>query len=59
MEGTEKPHTDQYKDIMNGWNYDTSCTPILLPVSDFENFQRLIFVAQSIQDKHVETCVMR
>jgi hypothetical protein len=48
MEGTEKPHMDKYKEIMNEWNYDASCmlTPPL--VLDLENFQCLIFVAQSV-----------
>jgi hypothetical protein len=46
-EGIEKSHTDKYKRIMNDWNYDASCTITSLPVSDLENFKRLIFVAQS------------
>jgi hypothetical protein len=31
---------------MNDWKYDTSCMFTSLPVSDFEHFKRLIFVAQ-------------
>jgi hypothetical protein len=49
MEGIEKPHTDIYKEITNNWNYDASCTITSLPVWDFENFKRLIFVVQSVQ----------
>jgi hypothetical protein len=48
MEGREKPHTDTFKKITNGWNYDASCTLTSIPVSGFENFKRLIFVARSI-----------
>jgi hypothetical protein len=48
MEGIEKPHTDKYKEITNNWNYDASCTAASLPVWDLENFQRLIFVVQSV-----------
>jgi hypothetical protein len=53
MEGREKPHTDKYKVIMNDWNYDASCTLTSLPVWDFENFKRLVFVVQSVQQKSV------
>jgi hypothetical protein len=49
MEGTEKPRADKYKKITNYWNYDASCMCTSLPVLDFENFQCLIFVAQSAQ----------
>jgi hypothetical protein len=48
MEGIEKPHTDKYKEIMNDWNYDASCTLISLPVWDLENFRGLIFVVESV-----------
>jgi hypothetical protein len=34
MEDREKPHMDKYKEITNDWNYDASCTPTSLPVSD-------------------------
>jgi hypothetical protein len=34
MEGIEKPHTDKYKEIMNDWNYDASCTLTSFPVWD-------------------------
>jgi hypothetical protein len=34
MEGTEKPHMDKYKESMNEWNYDASCTLTSLPVLD-------------------------
>jgi hypothetical protein len=37
---------DKYKEITNDWNYDASCKLTSLPVSDFESFKRLIFVAQ-------------
>jgi hypothetical protein len=46
MEGREKPHMDKYKEIINDWNYDTSCMLTPLLVWDFENFKRFIFVAQ-------------
>jgi hypothetical protein len=49
MEGTEKPHMDEYKEDTNDWNYDANCTLTSLPVSDLETFQGLIFVAQSVQ----------
>jgi hypothetical protein len=49
MEGIEKPHADKYKEITNNWNYDASCTLTSLPVWDFENFKRLIFVVQTVQ----------
>jgi hypothetical protein len=48
MEGREKPHTDKYKEIMNDWNYNARFTLTSLPVWDFANFKRLIFVAQSV-----------
>jgi hypothetical protein len=37
-EGLEKPHYQQIKAIMNGWNYDASCKLTLLPVSDLSQF---------------------
>jgi hypothetical protein len=49
MEGTEKPHTDEYKEITNDWQNEASCTLTTPPVSDFEHFKRLIFVAQCVQ----------
>jgi hypothetical protein len=49
MEGTEKPHMDKYKEIMNDWNYDASCRLPSFLVSDLENFKHLNFVAQSVQ----------
>jgi hypothetical protein len=52
MEGIEKPHTDKYKEITNNWNYDANCTVTSLPVWDFENFKRLIFAVQSVQNMH-------
>jgi hypothetical protein len=48
MEGIDKPHTGRYKEITDNWNYDASCTVASLPVWDFENFKRLIFVVQSV-----------
>lgn len=50
MEGTENPHMDEYKEVMNDWNYDASYVLMLisLPVLDFEKFKCLIFVAESI-----------
>jgi hypothetical protein len=50
MEGIEKPHVDKYMEITNNWNYDASCTVTSLPVWDFENFKRLIFVVQSVHN---------
>jgi hypothetical protein len=49
MEGIGKPHTDKYKEITNDWNYDASCTLTSLLLWDLEKFNRLIFVAQSVQ----------
>jgi hypothetical protein len=46
MESIEKPHVDKNKEITNNWNYDASCTVASLPVWDFENFKRLVFVVQ-------------
>jgi hypothetical protein len=40
MEGIEKPHAGNYKEIMNDWNYDGSCTLTSLLVWDLENFKR-------------------
>jgi hypothetical protein len=48
MEGIDKPHTGKYKEITNNSNYDVSCTLTSLPVWDFENFKRLIFVVQTV-----------
>jgi hypothetical protein len=48
MEGIDKPHTGKYKEITNAWNYDASCTLTSLPVWDFENIKRLIFVVQIV-----------
>jgi hypothetical protein len=50
MEGIEKPHTDKNKEITNNWNYDASCTVTSLPVWNLQNFKRLIFVVQSVQE---------
>jgi hypothetical protein len=50
MEFREKPHTDKYKEITNGSNYFASCTPTSPPVWDLEYFDRLIFVAQCVQE---------
>jgi hypothetical protein len=52
MEVREKLRTNKYKEITNGWNYDASCALTSLPVSDVENFKRLIFVAQSVRKRH-------
>jgi hypothetical protein len=49
MEVTEKPRTDEYKEISDDLNYDASCTLTYLPVSDLECFQRLKFVTQGVQ----------
>jgi hypothetical protein len=51
MGGIDKPHTGKYKEITNDWDYDASWTLTSLPVWDFENFKRLIFVVQSVQCK--------
>jgi hypothetical protein len=48
MEGIEEPHMNKYKEIMNNWNYDASCTLTSLTVRDLQNFKRFIFVVQSI-----------
>jgi hypothetical protein len=48
MEGGEEPNKEKYKKIRNDRNYNASCTLTSLLVSDSENFQRLIFVAQSV-----------
>jgi hypothetical protein len=48
MEGIEKPHTDKHKEITNDWNYVARRTLPSVPVWDFENFRRLIFVVQSV-----------
>jgi hypothetical protein len=48
MEGREKLHWDKLKEITKDWNYHASCTLTSLPVWDFVNFKRLIFVAQSV-----------
>jgi hypothetical protein len=48
MEGIDKPHTGEYKEITNDSNYDASCTLTSLPVWDLKNFKRLIFVVQSV-----------
>jgi hypothetical protein len=48
MEDIEKPHMDKYKEITNDYNYDASCMLTSLPVWDLENFECLIFVAQSV-----------
>jgi hypothetical protein len=39
---------DKYKEIINDFNYDATCTLMLLPVWDLENFEHLIFVVQSV-----------
>jgi hypothetical protein len=51
MEGREKQHADKYKEIVNDWNYDTSCTCTSLPVQDLEYFKCLIFVAQNVHSR--------
>jgi hypothetical protein len=35
MGSTEKPHMDKYKEIMNDWVYDATCTLTSLPVLEF------------------------
>lgn len=52
MEGTEKPYTEKYKEIMNNWNYNANYMLTSLPVLNLENSQCLIFVAQC-----VHTCI--
>jgi hypothetical protein len=48
MEGTERPHMNKYKEIMNDKNYDASCMLTSLPAWNIENFKHLMtFVAQS------------
>jgi hypothetical protein len=36
IDGTEKPHMNKYKEIMNDWNYDAKSPPTSLPASDFK-----------------------
>jgi hypothetical protein len=36
--------TYKHKDIMNDWNYNTSCKLTSLPFSNLENFKQFIFV---------------
>jgi hypothetical protein len=50
----EKLHADKYKEIRNDWNYDASCTLTSLTIWVFENFKRLMFVAQSVPSQSVE-----
>jgi hypothetical protein len=50
MEGIDKTHTGKYKEITNDSNYDASSKLTSLPVWDFENFKRLIFVVQSVHE---------
>jgi hypothetical protein len=40
----------KYKATANDWNYGASCTLTSLPVWDFENFKRLVFVVQSVHE---------
>jgi hypothetical protein len=54
MKGRVKLYMVKYKAITNDWNYDASCTLTSLPVLDFENFKRLVFVVQSIQIEIIE-----
>jgi hypothetical protein len=51
MESTEKLHIYKHDEIMIDWNYDASCTHTSLTVSDLENCNRLIFVAQSVHHR--------
>jgi hypothetical protein len=39
--------------ITNDSNYGANCMPMSLPLWDLENFDRLIFVAQSVQETEV------
>jgi len=36
MEGRESPHINKYWEIMNDWNYDSSCKLMSLP--EFKKF---------------------
>jgi hypothetical protein len=54
MKGREKPHTDKYKKIRNGWNYDTSCTLTSLPVSGLEDLKRLVFITPSVRSAQIK-----
>jgi hypothetical protein len=49
VEGIEKPHMDQYREITNDWNYEASCMLMALLVWDLGNSKCLVFVAESIQ----------
>jgi hypothetical protein len=53
MESREEPRADIYKEITNGWNYDTSCMLTLLQVWDLGNFEHLIYVAENFEHFHV------
>jgi hypothetical protein len=48
MEGRELTQTVKYKEVVNDWNYDSSCMLTLLLDSDLENFKSLVFVAQTV-----------
>jgi len=37
MEGTEEPHMNKHKKIMNDWKYDATSTLPLFSISDLQN----------------------
>lgn len=49
MAGREEPHLNEYKRVLNDWNYDVCCTLTSLLFSDLENLMCLVVVVQSIQ----------
>jgi len=40
--------TDRYRQIMNDWNCDGSCTVTSVLIQDLEDFQHLTFAAQNV-----------
>jgi hypothetical protein len=44
-------HSDMY--IMNNWTYEAYCKLTSFPISDLENFKRLIFVAHSVHKQAI------
>jgi hypothetical protein len=46
MKSTGKP--ERYRQIMNDWNCDGSCTVTSVLIQDLEDFYCLIFAAQNV-----------
>lgn len=49
MDGTDKPHMYNYKEIKNNRNYEANCTLVTLLVSNLQNCECFISVAQGVQ----------